>query len=147
MEATNTAAAGIGSPLNFPFSTVWIWTLNRASRSAPQIRKKNGARPPPPPPSEAREGPAVDEERRRDAERDEVGQRIVLHPELRSRPGHPGDPAVEAVEHHTHEDGRRGLLDLAGVGRRERGTPRAPSTAPPPRQRPPGGGRTRSAGR
>src|SRR3990172_8642390 len=38
MDATNVAAAGIGSPLNFPFSTVWTWTLYRASRGDPAVQ-------------------------------------------------------------------------------------------------------------
>src|SRR3990170_2677558 len=89
-------------------------------RPADQVEERRQ----PPPTPEAREGPTVDEERRRDAERDEVGQGVVLHPELRGRLGHPGDPAVEAVEHHSHDDGRRGLLELAGVGRGDRVEPR-----------------------
>ena len=33
----------MGSPLNFPFSTVLTCTLNRASRRAPQMRYRNEA--------------------------------------------------------------------------------------------------------
>src|SRR5512134_3205664 len=74
----------------------------------------------PAPPSELRERPAVNQERRRDSERHEVRQRVVLDAELRGGPGHARHPAVQPVEHGGRDDPYRGVLELPVVSRRDR---------------------------
>ena len=67
-------------------------------------------------PSEAAERgepPRERQDRRRDAERDDVRERVELDAELARRAGHPRNAAVEHVEHDGEADERRGRLVLA----------------------------------
>src|SRR5262245_2973101 len=58
---------------------------------------------------EVAQGERVEQEARRHAERDDVGQRVVLHPELARRSHEPGHAPVQQIHDHRHENGQRGL--------------------------------------
>ena len=64
-------------------------------------------------PSERREPPGVGQDRRRDTERDRVGQRVELHAEFTRGAREPRDAAVEHVEHDRDADVRRSALEVA----------------------------------
>ena len=87
------------------------WMLKRARRSAAAVTNRKPTAQPEP--AERRQAPRKRENRRRHAERDDVGQRIELHAELAGRAGHPRDAAVEHVEHDREADERRRGLELA----------------------------------
>ena len=61
----------------------------------------------PSPVTERRQAPGERQNRRRNAERHDIGERIELQPELAGRPGEARDAAVERVEHHRDADKRR----------------------------------------
>ena len=66
--------------------------------------------------------PLVDDDRRGDAEGDEVGERVVLHAEFGFGVGEAGDAAVAAVEDHGDEDEDGGEGEApAAVNRRKDG--------------------------
>ena len=74
-------------------------------------------------PADAREGlelPDVDQQRRGDAEGDEVGERVELHAEAARGAGHPRDLAVEAVHEGGDDDRHRRVLELQVHGRDDR---------------------------
>ena len=114
-------------------------TLNRASRKAAQASQKNAA-------SHDRTGhscerPGVHEDGRRQAERDQVGERVELQAERRGGARSPRDDAVGDVEHDRDRDegGRDGEVAVEGehhrrepahhVQRRERARERAAGPA------------------
>jgi hypothetical protein len=78
-------------------STTLVLTLKRASRSAAQ----------------ALQAPLIGDQRRRGAEGHHVGQRIHLLAEGALRVGHAGHAAVQAVQHHGHEDPGRRQVEAA----------------------------------
>ena len=95
--------------------------LNRARAAWPRAatNRKPAAQPRRP---SGFESPRERQDRRRDPERDDVGERVELQAELAFRAGQPRDAAVEHVEHEGEADeGRRGLelaahrVDDAGV--------------------------------
>ena len=88
-----------------------LWMLKRASRIAAAVTNRNPAAQPRRP--SGWQSPRERQNRRRDAERDHVGQRVELDAEVARRAGQPRDAAVEHVEHDGEADERRGRLELA----------------------------------
>ena len=64
----------------------------------------------------AHQPPLVDHQRRPDAERDHVGKAVVLRAEGALGIGEARDAAVDAVQHHGHEDSHRGRLEAIRHG-------------------------------
>ncbi len=69
-------------------------------------------------PSHKLHAPRICEDRRGDAEADDVGQRIEFPSEIAGGIGHAGDASVEAVEHHGEANRLRRHLEALG---RQRG--------------------------
>ena len=82
--------------------------LNRASRIAAALTYTNPAAHPTLPSSDSPHANAST--RRRQTERDDVGERIELDAERARRVGHPRDAAVEHVEDERDADERRRQL-------------------------------------
>ena len=92
-------------PTKYRLSTDPAWILNRARRIAAAVTyTKPAAQPQLPSAVSPHENVRM---AGRDAERDDIGQRIELHPELTRGAGHPRDPAVERIQHHRDADERR----------------------------------------
>src|SRR6266478_5888576 len=89
VAATRPAAAGVGRPTKKRRSPVPVCTLNRASRSAPQITNRKA-------PSHA--------------EGHDIGQRVELDAELARGPHQACDPPVEHVHDDRDEDRERRLV-------------------------------------
>ena len=70
----------------------------------------------PPPFAHAGERPGIDDQRRRRAERDHVGQRVVLFAEGALAVGKPGHASIKAVEEHGQEDGNGSPLEFTVHG-------------------------------
>ena len=90
--------------------------LKRASRMAAAVTNRKPAAQPET--AERRQPPREREDRRGDAERDDVGERVELHAEVARRAGQPRDPAVEHVEDDREADERRRRLVLRRASRR-----------------------------
>ena len=61
----------------------------------------------------------IHHQRGRQAKRNEIRQRVVLHTELGLRVGQACDAAVHAIEHCGHEDGDAGMLKPTLSGRND----------------------------
>jgi hypothetical protein len=85
--------------------------LKRASRIAAAVTVDESRGPANPP--ELREPPRKRQHRRREAERDDVGERVELQAEGAGGVGHPRDPPVEHVEDERDADERRGGDEIA----------------------------------
>ena len=79
-----------------------IITLKRASRSAAQIANTSAAIQPTD--LQFVQAPEIEDQRRRHAEIDEVGQAVELGAEARGALEHARDAAVDAVEHGGEDD-------------------------------------------
>jgi hypothetical protein len=92
--------------------------LNRASRNAPQMQINRGDEP-----ADFRvlvaeyivQHDPVHQKRRRDAERNQVGQRIEFAAKRAFVPAHARDAAVEQIENAREQNERQRDLDLAVV--------------------------------
>ena len=113
------AAAGAGTPTKNSlvyggWSSASSSVLNRASRSAMHTAKTSATTQPS---RRALQRPDVEDERGRDAERDEVRQRVQLGADPAAGVEHPGEPAVERVAQ--RRDPARRDAQLEPPGQRE----------------------------
>src|SRR5881409_33552 len=67
-----------------------------------------------------REAPDKSEDRWRDPERDDIGKRIELETEIRSRVHHAGDTAIEHVQHDCNSDSLGGMIVIPSHCRYDR---------------------------
>ena len=119
------AEDGLFKPMNQRLSTTPTWVLKRARRSAAQATYRKAAAQPILPASGpsariADQRPVVHHQRRRHAEADQVGQRVVLDAEFAAGAGQAGDAAVHAIEHAGHEHRHAGVLEVAAGGGQDR---------------------------
>ena len=63
------------------------------------------------------EAPDIGKHAGRDAEGDDVGERVELLAEVAGGVGHAGDAAVDAIEEDGEADGERGAVEVRRVGR------------------------------
>ena len=99
VQAMTAAAAGDGRPVKLAMS---LWVLKRARRRGGAGDVQEGEHPSHL--AQAGQAPGEHHESRRDAEGHEVGEAVVLRPEVALGTGEPGDAAIGGVERNGGEN-------------------------------------------